>query len=51
MLTHVKEKLQFVQGENTGQREKLKVVECDVSLSLIVMSVFKLSFCKTDKVT
>ena len=31
VLTHVKEKLQFVQAENAGQREKLKVVEFDVS--------------------
>lgn len=38
VLTHVKEKLQFVQGENTGQREKLKVVECDVAKKRDILS-------------
>ena len=35
VLTHVKEKLQFVTGENAGQRENLKLVEYDVCAPVI----------------
>eukprot|EP00116_Pleurobrachia_bachei_P009677 sb/3469939/ len=38
VLTHVKEKLQFVQGENAGQREKLKVVEFEVAKKRDILS-------------
>jgi len=38
VLTHVKEKLQFVQGENAGLRDKLKFVEYDVSKKRDILS-------------
>lgn len=38
MLTHVKEKLQFVQGENACQRENLKHVEFEVAKKRDILS-------------
>ncbi|KAL5251351.1 hypothetical protein ACHWQZ_G016896 [Mnemiopsis leidyi] len=38
VLTHVKEKLQFVTGENAGQRENLKLVEYDVAKKRDILS-------------
>lgn len=38
VLTHVKEKLQFVQAENAGQRDKLKLVEFDVAKKRDILS-------------